>query len=86
MQNVLTSLHPGIQKVSMTNTEPATTLGPNVRGSLTIAADDLEAAVLANLLTVDQAHNVWAFLSDRSAFTSPTTEARSSSLPRWAGC
>jgi hypothetical protein len=51
----------------MTNSQPVPPVGPNVRGSLTIAADDLEAAVLANLLTVDQARNVWAFLSDRAA-------------------
>jgi len=68
MQIVLPSLHPGIStKVSMTHTQPATTLGPDVRGSLTIAADDLEAAVRANLLTVDQARNVWGFFSERTA-------------------
>jgi len=49
----------------MMNADQATNLGPNVRGSVTIAADDLEAAVLANILTVDQAQKVWAFLSER---------------------
>jgi hypothetical protein len=52
---------------SMTNTDQATRLGPNVRGSLMLAADDLEAAVVADILTVDQAQRVWAFLSERGS-------------------
>jgi hypothetical protein len=46
---------------------PSRILSASVRGNLTIVADDLEAAVIENVLTADQAERVWAFLSTRSS-------------------
>jgi hypothetical protein len=51
----------------MTNTDRPTVLGPGVRGSLTMTADDLEAAVVADILNAEQARSVWAFVTERNS-------------------